>query len=426
MSGRMILLCMTCVSLYTWAGSDEAPPPPPGYVGIDAAFNLPAGEGELQAARHAGDLDAQRRHLWQVLAALTHQSGGTDAPAFLTWFGAGEVFAHAAPVAAQEPPRALSQAFQLPDSEGRGAHPSATPPLIIRAHYNWTAYRHIRSHGLKILTGAMPEFPRDAVIVKTVWWPVPSQRIVAVPVWDPADNPARTGGNDFPTWARAVATSAELGAGTQSATTAVEFMGRSFPQARRVGIERFYHIVLDQRLAEQLMQDTASRRAALMVLGRTLHARDVLALVALHVATRETADWVWATFWWHDVPDQGPYATLRPAELAGPWRNYLMTGAFDADLPREADGTPHIAFNPWLEARLPDSGNGGGVVSNCMACHQRASMAAVAPFAVTRGGVGVPADHGAAVPALRTSSLWSIPLQGLRTEGTHHDRGHAP
>ena len=69
-------------------------------------------------------------------------------------------------------------------------------------------------------------------------------------------------------------------------------------------------------------------------------------------------------------PDLGIYADDRPgpAILKGVWRNYLMNVAYDMDKPREPDGRPHIAYNPYLEGPLLN-----GLQSNCMSCHRRAT-----------------------------------------------------
>ena len=191
----------------------------------------------------------------------------------------------------------------------------------------------------------------------------------------------------------------------------MDFVGRSYKHVRAVGVDALYHLTLDRRMAESFMADPESRKLAELVLGRPLHANDRLALVALHVTTRELSEWVWGTFWWHDRPDQGPYAPPRQPQAPQPWRNYLMSVSFDTELPRESDGSPHVAFNPWLEGRFPDGGHGGGVVSNCVTCHQRASTSADKPFLVTRGAPvpvsPAPTEKG----VVTTSSLWSLPLQ---------------
>ena len=385
------------------------------------ALELPSNEYDLEAIRSAGNLGAERHHVWQLLEMLTRPRPD-GLPAFLGWYGAGEVFSPASSGKA----RNLEATLSLPIVRTPTV-PSTGPPLIIRAHYNAPAYDHIRDHGLYHLLGLpvsqppnanpaadVPAFPRTSVVVKTVWWPVPSTGVVAIPVWDPALNPPAPGGNDYPSWARVVAVSLNASPASDAAAVTIEFLGKTYAATRRAGIEHFFHLVLDQRLAAEVMTDPAARRVALMVLGRPMRGGDALALVALHVATREIPDWIWGTFWWHDQPDKGPFAAQRPGGLSAAWRNYLMNVAFDSDLPRQPDGSPHIAYNPWLEARLPDTGAGSGVQSNCMACHQRASIAAKEPFIVTRGAIKMPAGHSAGVPDLRTSSLWSLVLQGTR------------
>jgi hypothetical protein len=152
-------------------------------------------------------------------------------------------------------------------------------------------------------------------------------------------------------------------------------------------------------------------------------AGDRLVLVGMHVTTRELENWFWMTFWWHDRPDEGPFAADRPSELKGVWRNYLMNISYDMDNPREPDGTPHIAYNPYLEGAMLD-----GVVTNCMTCHRRASWPPQPPvdvllsddlqysrllgLTVVRGQAAAQATY-MNVPfdrLLKTSFLWSIPL----------------
>jgi len=91
----------------------------------------------------------------------------------------------------------------------------------------------------------------------------------------------------------------------------------------------------------------------------------------MHVTTKEIPDWVWATYWWHDRPDDGRFGDGRPATLAGAAGHYLMDVAYSAETPRQPDGSPPACMNPWLEARFP-----GGLSSNCLTCHQRAAFGA--------------------------------------------------
>lgn len=394
-------------------GAVPAPPDPPGYVAIAAAY--PADERLLEGLRARGDLDGERRHLWQVYAGLTRSRGSDGLPAFMTWYGAVETFGRAGPAAS---PRALAPAFAVPLKKVVDDPSVALPPLIVRTHYNSEALHHIREHGLNqratlrslIAASAatapreVPAFPRAAAVLKTVWWPAPATGAVALPVWDAALNPSNAQGNDYPTWPRLVGVCGPVPA--IGGAVDAEFLGRVVHAEHCVSRQLFYTVVLDAPLAALVMRDPAARNLAAMVLGRPLRTHDVLLLVGMHVATREITDWVWGTFWWHDRPNEGEYAAARPDELPAPWSSYLMSVAFDAELPHEPDGSPHVAYNPWFEARFADRGHGNGVVSNCMSCHRRAAFPAAQPFVVSRGRT-VPV--GAA--RVESSALWSIPLQ---------------
>lgn len=121
-----------------------------------------------------------------------------------------------------------------------------------------------------------------------------------MPVWDPELNPSRKDGNDFTTWSRSIV---------------VRLPGDA--DARSIRRDTFQHFIVDERLANQIMQDTLARKAAAIALGRSLKAGDSLALVAMHVATKQNDGWIWTTLWWHDHPAEGPFARDRPAALPG-------------------------------------------------------------------------------------------------------------
>lgn len=63
---------------------------------------------------------------------------------------------------------------------------------------------------------------------------------------------------------------------------------------------------------------------------------DSLALVAVHVITPETENWVWATFC-------GTTAVRRPqpGALPAPFRSFRMAVTESADLPVAEDGGPN-------------------------------------------------------------------------------------
>lgn len=367
------------------------------------------GTDPLEAMRQSGNLPAERDHVWALFAGLTRPVAGQ--PVFQTWHGEDELFG-SAPVAAKG-----IQGFSRSFATAQG-----DVPVIAYTLYNDAAYQHIVRYGLnrkaalKQLqkTGArdgeaaadrkVPDFPAAAMVPKTAWWPVAANGLTALPVWDPEHNPASPMGNPYTNWQRVVAVDPQR----DGAPVRMDFVGRSFPDSRHVGLGQFYSITLDAGLAQRMMKDDETRKAAIIALGRPLQSGDHLALVSANLASREIADWIWAAFWWHDRAD-GAFAAGRPA-LAAPWGNYLMQTAFDAQKPAAPDGGAHVSFNPWLEGRFPDGGHGGGGTSNCMACHQRASYPAKAFLPVTRGASDYSHDPAFAPGQLRTSSLWSLAL----------------
>ena len=381
---------------------------------------------DLEIVRERGDLDAQRQHVWTVLAQLLQSPDGKSDPAFESWYGEGDVFSK---VLAAVPAGRGIRAFSRASATAREADlPFPSAPVFAYTLYNAVAYDHIRAHRLNrqselerlrgvgpvdreiIADRSIPPFPHGTVIVKTIWWPVAEHGITPLPVWDPEDNPPRRSGNNYMEWQRAIIINPDLKTTQPSASNRVEFAGRSFPDAPAFGLTAFYHVSVDARLARQVNRDSEARRASLIALGRPIKAGDHLALVGMNLATKDIENWVWASFWWHDRADQGPFAAGRPDALKSAWRNYLMQVAFDAEKPAERQGGAHICFNPWLEARFPDAGNGGGVVSNCLACHQRASFPFVNFLPVTRGAPDFAADPAYAGGRLRTGFLWSIAL----------------
>lgn len=364
----------------------------------------------VENLRLSGDVIAQRQHLWTVFANMV---SGKE-PAFAEWQGEGGVFA------AEAAAKRLGgiQGFARPKSFDGDQHVIGAP-IIAYNLFNPAAFAHIRDQGLfrkatldrlqrTGKTESVPAFPTAAIVIKTAWWPVAPEGLTAMPVWDPELNPPDPNGNSYLGWARIVAVDpANISRGE---TADVQFIGRSFPQARRVQLEAFHHVAVDAAMAKQLARDTESNRTAIIALGRPIAVNDRLALVGINMMTHEQHDWVWGAFWWHDRPEVGPFAADRPSALRGPWRNYLMQAAFDAETPRASDGGAHIAFNPWLEARFPDGGQGGGTVSNCLSCHQRASYPAAPFLPVTRGGPNLREDAALAPDRLRTSFLWSLTL----------------
>ncbi len=122
---------------------------------------------------------------------------------------------------------------------------------------------------------------------------------------------------------------------------------------------------------------------------------DEVVLVALHLTTKEIPEWTWATWWWHDRADDGPFAAQRPDDVTGWAASYLMDATLSVDA---------ACMNPWLEARFP-----GGLTSSCATCHRRAAFGVKeflpVPTATT------PADDPYFAGKVTTDFMWSIALE---------------
>ena len=172
---------------------------------------------------------------------------------------------------------------------------------------------------------------------------------------------------------------------------------------------------------------------------RTVSQGDELILVAAHIVSKQTPEWLWSTFWWRgaDKPaNHGDSWTCEDAQrsegagtLKSPWNNYSMdtansfTWAKPKLAPTEPCGVPGkigndqqymAVYNPFVEASLVH-----GLKSNCVDCHSRASTDVQAQLQM------VPAVNSVTqYPALRdfeghirTDYMWTLrnhldPTQG--------------
>ncbi len=328
----------------------------------------------LLGDRDRGDVTAMRTHGWEL---WQHLAGG-ERLAWEHWPATEQLFA-------SEPPK-----FRTPRPFRHGPVIEAeTLPVMFDVLFDPNAARHVKVQHLnerKVLDQlpALPAFPSDATAVKLTWYPVHARGKTAMPIWDgdPANESAE--GNADRTWKRAVAVDPDRAVIPEGETTAVALAGRAFI-AKVVPLSAF--IVRDLVAADL----PSARRAAH---DPSLVAGDHLALVAVHVTTKEIPDWTWETYWWHDAPTEGRFATTRP-ELHGAAANYLMDVTYSA-------GTP--CFNPWLEARFPD-----GLASNCVTCHQRAVVGAADYLPVTE--TRLRDDDPYFAGHIQTDFLWSVAFE---------------
>jgi hypothetical protein len=390
---------------------------------IPSGFDFPACRLRLKIEQH--DLSKIRLHAWRVFAGLT-QFGVDGRAVFETWYSRSEALAAKnAPTVSDhwllplEPSRQLLPQLQLLTRLG---DPHMTPVIrfdgvelntaLTSVAFNQAAYQHIRDKNLfeprtkyDLLAKArspkeqiVPLFPSCAIAIKAIWWPIRQVGYSVVPVWDnlPTRAPIRDSPefpveleccNDFHTWRRFVAIDPGGLTNVKSRPYVkyYDYKIQNFHDGKTrcenvslLPISRLFTIPLSSdEVARYRQNKDHDALAAFDALFKKLYpgehetfvSGDSIALVGLHVATKELEDWVWSTFWWHDMPDAGVYAADRSDQVQGVWRNYLMDVTVDTDDPPEPDGTPNITFNPWLEA-----GMSNGLVSNCMACHQMSAF----------------------------------------------------
>jgi hypothetical protein len=406
---KRALFVVPLVAALCWISSAPSQPPPKaaaGYQPIPPGFDFPADEAQQLRLRDTQDVAGMRRHAWMVFAGATQPSPGGEA-IWETWYSSAATFSTGpqpqgvAPRGRQFMPVRQLQAAGIAQLQAPGAS------LIAGVMFNEPARNHIRSQGLitqqrltemnNSFTAATPlaqrqiqPFPRDAISLKLAWRIVRSNTVSPVPVWDGEGNPNLP--NPEAGWPRVVLVDPSR---TQiPADETRDIVG--FPNSRVVPLNRFYNFRI-----------TAADVGAIRAANPRLRPQvgDYAVLVAMHVTTKEIPDWTWATFWWHDSPDSGPFAADRPAAVAGVWRNYLMDVTYSSETPREPDGTPNIAFNPYLEQMTR------GMQSNCTSCHQGAvwTPAGTPGAPVTRGTR--PPDSPLFRTGMRLDFLWSIAME---------------
>ena len=337
------------------------------------ACRTPDPSNALLGDRDRHDVTAIRAHGWELWQRLS--GGAWDA------YTPTEQLFDGAPAAR---PRFRTP---RPFREGDGLE-TETLPVMFDVVFDPHATAHIRANELAkrshlATLAAMPAFPSDAVAVKLVWYAVHARGLTTMPIWDGEPTYTDADGNPDRSWPRAIAVDPERDTVPGDETTTVTLEDRPVV-AHVVPLSRFIHHALETD------DEIASARGAAH--DPTLARGDEVALVAVHVTTKEIPDWTWETYWWHDRPDTGRFAAGRPLGIHGAAASYLMDVTYSADQP---------CFNPWLEARFPN-----GTQSNCVTCHQRAVVGAADYLPVTLGRMRADDPYFRGHPP--TDFVWSI------------------
>ncbi|HEX8223908.1 MAG TPA: hypothetical protein VF605_08845 [Allosphingosinicella sp.] len=268
----------------------------------------------------------------------------------------------------------------------------------------------------------MPEMPDSSFVLKPMWWPVQQgDAYTALPLWDDlppsADEDRYAGFERQELWRRAVAITVDPKPGVRlheakylygvEDSAGNRLKPRVYRGAGVVGVDQFYNWKPD--LAAMDPCDRALLdQSAWWAYNREFRQGDYLVLMAMHVMSREQPAWTFQSFWWHDKPDYGPYASGRPdipaARAPGPWRHYLMASTYGMR-DRPGGGSWPIAYNPYIELAADHP-----IRTNCMNCHHRAAWAK-ASYEAPGGPDALQAfDYGNAIfdKVMRTDSMWTV------------------
>jgi hypothetical protein len=373
------------------------------YQDIPPQYGFPALPSVLEHDLSSADVTAQRRHAWSIVAGVTSLTK-TGIPIWVTWYT--RLYTFRALESDEGTRHKLSLSFlRQAVIASNGGHQFEVAPQLSDILFNKPAYDHIRKNGLYLKSAlaemnaafppgtpvwkrAIPAFPINSVALKVVYWPIKRDALTPLPVWD-SDPAARYSpqtplpANPVQSWKRVVAVDPNLDRPPPPEVFVdIPFNGQIRAKAHVVSLHDFYFIRLDPELLAAMKQNMYFMASVGLVFGpgRTVEVGDYIVVVALHATTKELPAWIWLTTWWHDHPNDGPFAVGRPNAVAGPWRNYLMAETYDAYQPTVADGSPNITYNPWMEAV-----DHNGIQSNCIACHARATYPGVASDPATRG-----------------------------------------
>lgn len=392
-----------------------------------------AGEARLMEFLEKRNFPALRAHAWQIFAGLTSPAPGGYA-VWESWFTADAVYA--GPEARRQTTlsdrrSAIHGARQLGIGLTGAPEPNPGESVAANVLFNMAVRDHIWTHDLykpgtldkinagfdktntPLLDRSIPQFPHQAVALKTIWSVVSSDGLTVLPVWDgELDQPEVKVSPPYPSdvWPRCVAVSPDPGFAHPTAD--VTCNNRPLTAAV-VGLDSFYHFQITK--AELKAVTAAVGKGPKDGTPAEIKVGDYAILLGIHFTTREIPNWVWATAWWHDRPDQAPFGSDRPDNVTGVWRNYMMNSGYSREVPLAVDGGPATVWNPYIEGKYPD-----GMRSNCMSCHVRAVYPRLDPviegfdlcgaLPVLRGEGSLPLDSPALASRTRLEFLWSILL----------------
>ena len=226
----------------------------------------------------------------------------------------------------------------------------------------------------------IPTAPSKAMIAKNIYWPVSKypKDYAPLPLWDGPGGRDPLVYNGFETWERAVAVTTNP---NPPASVDVEYLfgyahredyNFKYESIKPIGLDQFYYLKLDKEVLREFspIDSCVVNNSFHYVFNRNFEEGDYLICIAQHLITKEIDNWTMQTIWWHDRPNEGPYSKNRPDNIAaGAWQKYLLATAYYMAVPNMLGGTPHYAYNPYIELAFPEKNR---INSNCQNCHIRA------------------------------------------------------
>jgi hypothetical protein len=369
---------------------------------------FPVPTSQLDALIAAGNTAALRQHAWTLWSGLTANSTqsfqGQVLPIWETWLSEGQAFSPSSQLLAlgSRPRNLLSLAPPAQFAHITGNAPRALAlgvaagnsiladvkmspdavKFIGQSHetpaksgqtYSYASQADLarlnaafNQHNTPVADRKIIDFPAAATDLKIVFMTVAATGLTPIPVWaGPAAS--KTPSQPIPSsWTTCVAVDPTNSITGQAPITC----NGTQIQAQVVPLNAFFSIRIDANEAKAVNARAKLTGKAAVAEG------DFHVLVAMHVTTKEIANWTWATFWWQNgqnPPNSFPGSVdgmPDATKVKGPWRNYAMCVADSTVFPvNDPKGKPVVCFNPYLETFVTD-----GLDSNCMTCHARARM----------------------------------------------------
>jgi hypothetical protein len=400
------------------------------------------------------------RHAWGLWQAAIASSGQTymdeELMVFETWLASDDLMPAmhtptGGPSLSPPDPRPIGKLRQLQHAAAATPKVHGSSTILGFVKFNPAAAGHVLAHKLfdKRTLNAMqragqanvPAFPNTAVVVKTAYLTLDASIMdtdgyFQLSAWTGEPDTMKA----FPAedWPNCVWIDIQNRShGTRAGNCA---QGRT--EDATFNLNDFLHFKLTKATAQQLTDASKSAGES-----RVFVENQYVVLTALHITTREFAQWTWQSYYWDpqplapQFPSSAAIVAERPAALQGAGAHYAMvvanamiTTAQPLAGGNEA-GEPVICYNPYLEALfgaddLPASkswtyegktySNLVGMRSNCMSCHAYSSApVGVQPngesmaVALYTGDRYVGMDDPQLEGKLRCDFLWSIPLNAL-------------